>query len=726
MAEPRFLIKNNNDMDIRNIILACASAVISFAACENGPVSDTDEQYVYAKRETMTLTVSAVLDPDGHAEAVAASAEEAAAAAALWQWGEGPSATLFYECDNMTAVAQSSGASVDGGTATFSFENIPVEAKAIRLEYGSELVFANVAEEIGPEVIYAVGDITADAGAREISGVRMIHQCTYFDVYMPSMIVNDTRMEVSSLTVIGTDIFGRETEDDFDIPSSTAVMWVAVNKAATDLSIVAHLPGQDFTMIELPEGTIVSKLIRVRDFNDPDECIELTVSGQLDPQSKASITAADPELSAEVGGLWEWSSEDIVYAAYSIGSYKGSCKSDSVVPDPADPSKATIHFPLVPKDAIISTLSLGSADAFGKSSTTIDRGMVYSVATGFTHSAGASSIDLATFVSKCSYLKVEAEAIDSKDVSKVTISGTGVKGPGADATLAPEWDFATQWIAVSNTASDVQVSAFNADGEFVIGSLASCGAGTCGLFKVDTASPFAVNYRTVLYSDGTLIINERSTNREANEREHGTAEFECEPFTGKNYVCTASGATQQPWYSVQSRIEAVEFGSLIQPTNIGYWFYGCANLASFDATNLDVSKCTRMDALFQQAMTASGLSVDLDLSGFDLSSLTNSKGLQNVFYKATGIHSIDVSGWVVKSGVACTNMFSVQSRTLTTIYADSKTNFGAVTTANSANMFKNDTGLSGGNGTLYNASYLTATYARLDKAGSPGYFTLKQ
>ena len=713
-------------MNTKRIILACALVLMAFSACEKGPVSEKDKEYKYEKRETMTLKVSAVLDPDGHADAIAASAEEAAAAAALWQWGDKPSVTLFYVCDNMTAVAKSDNAIVEGENATFIFNDIPVEAKANLLVLGSELAFAQVAGEISPEVMYAIGEITAEAGAKEITGVKMIHQCTYFDVYMPSMTVNDVKVDVNSISVSGNDILGRKTEDEFEISSLSEALWVAVNKAASSIAIVAHLPGQDFTMMELAEGTTVSKLIRVRDFNDPEECIELIVNASLDPDTKARISASDPDLVPEVSELWQWSDGDIVYASYEIGSYKGTCKSDSVVPDLTDPSKASIHFPLVPKDAVIQSLRIGSSEAFGKSSLPIGREMVYSVASNLGHAAGSKSLDGVTFASACSYIRVEAATVLEKDVTKVTISGTGVNGTASDATLVPEWDSPVKWVAVSNAATNVQVSAFSSDGEFILASLTDCGIGKCCLYKVDTTDPFAVSYRTVLYSDGTLIINEKSTDIAQNESIHGSVEFECEPFNGKNYVCTASGATQQPWYSVQSKIEAVKFGSLIQPTNIGYWFFGCANLASFDATNLDTSNCTRMDALFQQAMTASGLSVDLDLSGFDVSSVNNSKGLQNMFYKATGIHTIDVSGWVVKSGVSCVNMFSTQSKTLTTIYADSKTNFGAVTTANSSNMFKYDTGLVGGNGTIYNASYLTASYARIDKAGSPGYFTLKQ
>ena len=40
-------------------------------------------------------------------------------------------------------------------------------------------------------------------------------------------------------------------------------------------------------------------------------------------------------------------------------------------------------------------------------------------------------------------------------------------------------------------------------------------------------------------------------------------------------------------------------------------------------------------------------------------------------------------------------------------------------------MFYNCTKLKGGNGTAFDSNYKDKTYARVDKAGQPGYFTAK-
>ena len=60
---------------------------------------------------------------------------------------------------------------------------------------------------------------------------------------------------------------------------------------------------------------------------------------------------------------------------------------------------------------------------------------------------------------------------------------------------------------------------------------------------------------------------------------------------------------------------------------------------------------------------------------------------------------------------------------LKTIYASDSFTTAAVT--DSRQMFTNCGKLVGGNGTVYNASNITATYAHIDAEGNPGYFTAK-
>lgn len=60
---------------------------------------------------------------------------------------------------------------------------------------------------------------------------------------------------------------------------------------------------------------------------------------------------------------------------------------------------------------------------------------------------------------------------------------------------------------------------------------------------------------------------------------------------------------------------------------------------------------------------------------------------------------------------------------LVTIYADDGWSTDCV--KYSTSMFSSCTALVGGNGTVYNSSYTDATYARIDTAETPGYFTAK-
>ena len=67
-------------------------------------------------------------------------------------------------------------------------------------------------------------------------------------------------------------------------------------------------------------------------------------------------------------------------------------------------------------------------------------------------------------------------------------------------------------------------------------------------------------------------------------------------------------------------------------------------------------------------------------------------------------------------------MFKYNSN-LKTIYASKSFNINNV--SNASNIFEGCTNLVGGNGTKYNSSYVSKTYARIDTASTPGYFTLK-
>ena len=117
-----------------------------------------------------------------------------------------------------------------------------------------------------------------------------------------------------------------------------------------------------------------------------------------------------------------------------------------------------------------------------------------------------------------------------------------------------------------------------------------------------------------------------------------------------------------------------------------FWETKATNIIGLEKFN--TSNVTSMYGMFEGAKVTT-----LDLSSFDTSKVTN---MGNMFY------------W-------CPN--------LKTIYAGDK--FVTTNVTSSNYMFIGSSNLVGGNGTKYNSSYIDKTYARIDAASTPGYFTKK-
>ena len=114
----------------------------------------------------------------------------------------------------------------------------------------------------------------------------------------------------------------------------------------------------------------------------------------------------------------------------------------------------------------------------------------------------------------------------------------------------------------------------------------------------------------------------------------------------------------------------------------------------------------------------------IDLSSFNTSKVTN---MRNMFYNCGGLTTIDLSSFNTSKVNDMRYMF-YNCSTLTTIYVSeynetTDTGWTTKSVTNSTNMFNFCRDLVGGIGTTYNSSILDATYARIDKAGEPGYFT---
>lgn len=252
--------------------------------------------------------------------------------------------------------------------------------------------------------------------------------------------------------------------------------------------------------------------------------------------------------------------------------------------------------------------------------------------------------------------------------------------------------------------------------------------------------------RTVLYTDGTFIINERPQDIEANIQAHGQPTNIYAPLDPNGatdvdkYIFSQNN--QRPWYSVVASVSAVEIGSNVSPTSTAFWFLGMTACTSIDLTKLDTSAVTDMKSMFNNCKALTSL----DVSGFDTGSVTD---MQSMFYSCQALTSIDVSGFDTSATTKMTEMFrtckaltslDVSSfdtssvtdmrymfnacNALTTIYASN--NFVVSQVTSSADMFYLSANLVGGAGTTYSSAGVDKTYAHIDGGVSdPGYFTAK-
>ncbi len=159
-----------------------------------------------------------------------------------------------------------------------------------------------------------------------------------------------------------------------------------------------------------------------------------------------------------------------------------------------------------------------------------------------------------------------------------------------------------------------------------------------------------------------------------------------------------------------------------QVTKMGWMFFECSSLTGIDISNFDTSRVTEMSCMFQGCSNFTSLNI----SNFDTSQVTK---MGYMFYSCRSLTSLDVSNFDTSKVTNMSDMFAYCSK-LSKIYVSeyNETTGKGWTTKNvtdSDKMFISATKLVGGNGTVYNSSNIDATYARIDKEGEPGYFTLK-
>lgn len=157
--------------------------------------------------------------------------------------------------------------------------------------------------------------------------------------------------------------------------------------------------------------------------------------------------------------------------------------------------------------------------------------------------------------------------------------------------------------------------------------------------------------KTVLYTDKTLIINELSTDRQANIALHGSVKKEYYPLDSTHPYIYGVGYGV-PWSSQYSNIYYVEIGSPISPTDTHSWFAN-AYLRSCDFTGIDTSQVTDMSQMFYTSPSNSAMT-SLDLRMFDTSNVTN---MSQMFYGRSGLEDIDLSRFDTSNVTTMLQMF---------------------------------------------------------------------
>lgn len=192
---------------------------------------------------------------------------------------------------------------------------------------------------------------------------------------------------------------------------------------------------------------------------------------------------------------------------------------------------------------------------------------------------------------------------------------------------------------------------FDTDGIYTLQYTAT---DSCGNETIEERTVEVISLMTTLFADGTFIINEKSTDRDANIALHGAVTNEYIPFdpNGSSAVSRYEFNTNstRPWDGVSSTVKSVEIGSPISPRKTSYWFYYFETCTAFDFNGLDTSLVTDMNFMFRscRAMTS------IDVSSFDTSSV---RSMENMFGYCQALASLDLSTFNTSKVLTFRNMF---------------------------------------------------------------------
>ena len=147
-------------------------------------------------------------------------------------------------------------------------------------------------------------------------------------------------------------------------------------------------------------------------------------------------------------------------------------------------------------------------------------------------------------------------------------------------------------------------------------------------------------------------------------------------------------------------------------TTMAYMFNGCAALTMLDLSNFNTANVTTMLGMFYQDTSLQ----TLDLSNFNTANVTTMLGM---FNGCTALQTLDLSNFNTANVTDMSYMFQ-NCTVLTTVYGGDWVKMSGLV---QTNVFRYCASLVGGNGTTYSSAHINAEYARIDRPGTPGYFT---
>jgi surface protein len=192
--------------------------------------------------------------------------------------------------------------------------------------------------------------------------------------------------------------------------------------------------------------------------------------------------------------------------------------------------------------------------------------------------------------------------------------------------------------------------------------------------------------------------------------------------TGEGLVVYKTNDGNASWYGkAATNAQQVVFDpsfAKFHPAACSQWFQDMSSLTNISGmAYLDTSRATAFQNMFRGCKKLPSI----DFSHFDTRKVA---GMQSMFYDCAKLTTLDLSSFDTRS-LTVTGMMFYNCSALKTIYVGWGFSVAKVKGSNGDNMFRKASKLKGGCGTACDGNNNNgASYAHIDAAGNPGYFTL--